>query len=78
MQRDNGMAAASPGEPLPEDSPLWAVPNLIITAHRGIYDPTAYGPRCLEAFFANLRRDHAGERLDQLVDPARGYGPPRR
>jgi phosphoglycerate dehydrogenase-like enzyme len=64
---------ALPQEPLPPESPLWAVPNLIITAHCGVYDPTAYSERCLEGFFANLRRYRAGEPLEHLVDLARGY-----
>jgi phosphoglycerate dehydrogenase-like enzyme len=64
---------ALPQEPLPADSPLWDTPNLLVTAHCGLYDPTAYGPRCLEAFAANLRRFLAGEPLRQVVDRGRGY-----
>jgi phosphoglycerate dehydrogenase-like enzyme len=64
---------ALPQEPLPADSPLWDVPNLIVTAHCGLYDPTAYGRRCLEAFRANLRRRLAGEPLHQVVQRDRGY-----
>lgn len=64
---------ALPQEPLPPDSPLWDTPNLVITPHCGLYDPEAYAPRCLEAFFANLARFRAGQPLHQKVDPARGY-----
>jgi phosphoglycerate dehydrogenase-like enzyme len=64
---------ALPQEPLPEDSPLWTTPNLVITAHCGLYDPTAYARRCLDAFFANLRRWRAGEKLQHLVERGRGY-----
>lgn len=64
---------ALPQEPLPPDSPLWDTPNLVITPHCGLYDPTAYGPRCLEGFFANLRRFQAGEPLEHRVFPDRGY-----
>ncbi|MDN3565063.1 NAD(P)-dependent oxidoreductase [Paeniroseomonas aquatica] len=64
---------ALPQEPLPPDSPLWDTPNLIITPHCGLYDPTAYGPRCLDGFFANLRRFQAGEPLAHRVLPDRGY-----
>jgi phosphoglycerate dehydrogenase-like enzyme len=64
---------ALPQEPLPTDSPLWDTPNLIITAHCGLYDPAAYAPRCLEAFCANLRRWRAREPLQQLVERVRGY-----
>lgn len=64
---------ALPQEPLPADSPLWDAPNLIITPHCGLYDPTAYAERCLRAFFANLSRFRAGEPLHQVVDLGRGY-----
>jgi phosphoglycerate dehydrogenase-like enzyme len=64
---------ALPQEPLPADSPLWDTPNLLITAHCGLYDPTAYGPRCLAAFAANLRRYLDGEELHQVVQRGRGY-----
>lgn len=75
--RDGRLAGAVldalPQEPLPPDSPLWDTPNLVITPHCGLYDPEAYAPRCLDAFFANLARFQAGEPLQQVVDPARGY-----
>ncbi|WP_372619114.1 D-2-hydroxyacid dehydrogenase [Falsiroseomonas sp.] len=64
---------ALPQEPLPEDSPLWDTPNLVVTAHCGLYDPVAYGPRCLDLFRANLRRFLAGEALHQVVERGRGY-----
>ena len=62
-----------PQEPLPPDSPLWDTPNLVITPHCGLYDPTAYGTRCLRLFFENLVRFRAGEALHQVVDRNRGY-----
>lgn len=62
-----------PQEPLPADSPLWDTPNLVITPHSGLYDPTAYGTRCLRLFSDNLVRFRAGEPLHQVVDRARGY-----
>ncbi|NKC34148.1 NAD(P)-dependent oxidoreductase [Falsiroseomonas selenitidurans] len=75
--RDGRLAGAVldalPQEPLPPESPLWDTPNLVITPHCGLYDPDAYAPRCLDAFFANLARFQAGEPLHQVVDPARGY-----
>ncbi|KAA2214199.1 D-2-hydroxyacid dehydrogenase [Teichococcus oryzae] len=64
---------ALPQEPLPAESPLWRTPNLIITPHCGLYDPAAYGRRCLDGFFANLERFKAGLEMRQVVDPARGY-----
>jgi len=75
--RDGSLAGAVldalPQEPLPPESPLWDTPNLVITPHCGLYDPFDYAPRCLEAFFANLARFRAGQALQQVVDPARGY-----
>jgi phosphoglycerate dehydrogenase-like enzyme len=64
---------ALPQEPLPPDSPLWDVPNLVITPHCGLYDPTAYATRCLHGFFANLRRWRDGAPLHQVVGRDRGY-----
>jgi phosphoglycerate dehydrogenase-like enzyme len=60
-------------EPLPADSPLWDTPNLIITAHCGVYDPTAYGTRCMAAFAANLQRWLSDQSLEQVVERDRGY-----
>jgi phosphoglycerate dehydrogenase-like enzyme len=59
-------------EPLPEDSPLWDVPNCAISPHSasapGRYVMDLYG------FFAdNLSRWLAGEPLRNLVDRDRGY-----
>jgi phosphoglycerate dehydrogenase-like enzyme len=64
---------ALPQEPLPADSPLWDTPNLILTAHCGLYDPVSYGLRCLDLFRANVRRFLAGEALHQVVERQRGY-----
>lgn len=64
---------ALPQEPLPPDSPLWATRNLVITPHCGLYDPDGYGLRCIAGFFANLRRWRAGEALEHVVVPERGY-----
>jgi phosphoglycerate dehydrogenase-like enzyme len=64
---------ALPVEPLPPDHRLWTTPNLFVTPHCGLYDPAEYGPRCIEAFRANLARFRAGEDLHQLVDRDRGY-----
>ena len=75
--RDGSLAGAVldalPLEPLPPDRRLWTTPDLFVTPHCGLYDPAAYGPRCLEAFCANLARFRAGEPLHQLVDLGRGY-----
>jgi phosphoglycerate dehydrogenase-like enzyme len=60
-------------EPLPASSPLWDVPNLIITPHVSSDDALTYAPRTLDLVFENLGRLLAGKRLRNRVDPARGY-----
>lgn len=59
-------------EPLPDDSPLWGMPNVTITPHT-----TANSPRMRERqialFLANLQRFRAGTPLLNLVDKAAGY-----
>jgi phosphoglycerate dehydrogenase-like enzyme len=64
---------ALPVEPLPAQSPLWDVPNLIVTPHCGLYDPVGYGPRCLAMFCENLRRFRDGAPLAHVVESDRGY-----
>ena len=59
-------------EPLPADSPLYAMSNVILTPH--ISGASVYYDQRLAALFAeNLRRYRAGEPLLNLYDPARGY-----
>jgi phosphoglycerate dehydrogenase-like enzyme len=59
-------------EPLPQDSPLWEMPNVILTPHMsGLTDQ--YSARLTEVFTENLRRYRAGEPLLHIVDPALGY-----
>jgi phosphoglycerate dehydrogenase-like enzyme len=62
-----------PEEPLPPDSPLWSVPNLIVTPHCAVDDGVAYVGRCLDVFVDNFGRYLAGRPLRNRVDPARGY-----
>lgn len=59
-------------EPLPEDSPLWDAPNLIISPHVAGMLPD-YVNRAVEVFEANLRRYLANRDLLNLVDWERGY-----
>ena len=59
-------------EPLPRDSELWDVPNLIVTPHISCDDPR-YVDMLLDAWAANLARYLAGEPLRNVVDRARGY-----
>ena len=59
-------------EPLPEDSPLWDMENVIITGHFAGSTPF-YFDRVLEIFLENLRRYRSGEPLFNVVDKQRGY-----
>ena len=59
-------------EPLPEDSPLWDTPNLLITPHcsgRSAFTSAS----ALAIFHENLRRYLADEPLTNLVDLKLGY-----
>ena len=59
-------------EPLPEDSPLYSLPNVILTPHiSGV--TTHYEERLTALFADNLRRYRSGQPLRNLYDPARGY-----
>ena len=59
-------------EPLPRDSPLWAMDNVIITSHYAGLTPH-YHARATAIFVDNLRRYQAGEPLRNVVDKALGY-----
>ncbi|OQA46853.1 MAG: Glycerate dehydrogenase [Chloroflexi bacterium ADurb.Bin325] len=59
-------------EPLPAGSPLWAMPNVIITAHYSGATPE-YQPRAMAIFLENLRRFVQGEELQNIVDKRLGY-----
>jgi phosphoglycerate dehydrogenase-like enzyme len=59
-------------EPLPPDSPLWGMENVIITAHYAGATPH-YNERALAIFLDNLRRYQAGEPLRNVVDKRLGY-----
>jgi glyoxylate/hydroxypyruvate reductase len=57
-------------EPLPPDSPLWALPNLVITPHAAAdSNPEALAAQVAGQILAYER----GEPLRNVVDPARGY-----
>jgi phosphoglycerate dehydrogenase-like enzyme len=59
-------------EPLPPRSPLWHLPNVIISPHCA--DATAATEdRSLEVFLANADRWRRGEPLRGVVDLAHGY-----
>ena len=59
-------------EPLPADSPLWRLPNLIITPHVSADTPLAEEQRTA-LLRENLRRYVAGEPMLSVVDIERGY-----
>lgn len=59
-------------EPLPQDSPLWKMDNVIITPHHAGASPKSWR-RIYGLFCENLRRFVAGEPLTNIVDQTRGY-----
>jgi len=61
-----------PKEPLPADSPLWDVPNLLITPHTAALTDKL-SERHYALFSENLRRYLNGEPLLAVVDKRKGY-----
>ena len=59
-------------EPLPDDHPLWGLPNCIITPHVG-NTPEMAKPLLAERVTDNVRRFARGEELIGLVDVDAGY-----
>lgn len=59
-------------EPLPPESPLWDIPNVIITGHYS-GDTPHYDDRALEIFLDNLERFTSNQPLRNVVDKQRGY-----
>ena len=60
-------------EPLPADSPLWDLDNIVMTPHIAA-GTDRYYERATDIFCANLRRYIAGEPLEFLVDPRATQG----
>ncbi len=60
-------------EPLPRSSPLWKLPNLIITPHCSSDDRDQYTPRTLDMVFRNMERFIEGKPLLNRVDPRLQY-----
>ena len=60
-------------EPLPADSPLWKVPNLVITPHVSSDDAERYVPVTLDRVFENIGRYMKGQPLRNQVDIKREY-----
>ena len=59
-------------EPLPEDSPLWDMPNVILTQHASGHSPYN-ADRITTIFLDNLDRFLRGELLHNIVDKKLGY-----
>ena len=61
-------------EPLPETSPLWDVPNLLITPHiSGDHHLPQTWDKAVAIAARNLRHYLAGESLENQVDRKTGY-----
>ena len=74
--REGGLAGAGldvfATEPLPPTSPLWTLPQVVITPHIAGTHPQ-YMPRSADLFVHNLKRYLAGEPLINEVDKQAGY-----
>ncbi|MFC1716409.1 D-2-hydroxyacid dehydrogenase [Candidatus Poribacteria bacterium] len=74
---EDGLIAAAgldvtPEEPLPADSPLWSMDNVIITPHTSGGSP-ARVDRLVELFCENLKKFRSGEALLSVIDKRKGY-----
>jgi len=59
-------------EPLPAESPLWDLPNVVITPHiAGVSKRNM--DTLVDLFVANLGRYLKGQELYNLIDPDQGY-----
>jgi phosphoglycerate dehydrogenase-like enzyme len=61
-------------EPLPESSPLWSMPDVIISPHMS-GDFVGYPQALVSTFIDNFRRYRAGKPLLNVVDKANGFVP---
>ena len=62
----------APREPLPADSRLWSLPNVVMTPHTA--GASQYrAPRNMDRFVGNIRRFLDGERLAGVIDKDLGY-----
>ena len=60
-------------EPLPADSPLWGLRQVLLTPHVSPVSPGRYWPRQLDLFLDHWRRYLRGEPLRNVVDKRAGY-----
>ena len=74
--RDGKIAGAAldvyPEEPLPAESPLWKLPNVILSPHISGNTPY-YDERAVQLFAENLSRYVKGQALLNVFDTAKGY-----
>lgn len=61
-------------EPLPEDSPLWEMPEVVVSPHMS-GDFVGWLESLGELFVENFRRWERGDELLNVVDKERGYAP---
>ncbi|ORB54143.1 hypothetical protein BST42_10340 [Mycolicibacterium rhodesiae] len=59
-------------EPLPAYSPLWAMPNVLVSPHMS-GDYVGFEADMMGVFVDNLQRWLRGEKLHNIVDPDSGY-----
>src|SRR3989344_5416834 len=59
-------------EPLPKESPLWEMKNVVITPHHSGWSEK-YMDRAIDIFCLNLKAYLKGKPLPNLVDKKRGY-----
>jgi phosphoglycerate dehydrogenase-like enzyme len=59
-------------EPLPPESPLWSMPNVLITPHMSGFRPDHWDA-VIDLFADNLRRFESGQPLRNVVDKEAGY-----
>lgn len=60
-------------EPLPTRSPLWSMPNVMISAHCAVDDLENYLQRAIDIFSGNARRYLNGKPLENVIDRELGY-----
>jgi phosphoglycerate dehydrogenase-like enzyme len=60
-------------EPLPAESPLWGLPQVLLTPHVAAVSPRRFWERELELFLGNWSRYQSGAPLANLVDKDAGY-----
>jgi len=59
-------------EPLPDDDPLWRMPNVLVTPHTAAFGTDYWAP-AVDLFLENVERFRRGEALLNVVDKASGY-----